>query len=221
MNQPSTLAPTGSKTRKLVLQLIFGAVTGGAVTFLTLNAIEGSGFDLENPSRVFALLVGLVFILMGLFVGLGAAIPGLGSRLLNVEDEDELRDLQKPLWRSAAVVLLIGAMMLVLALAEAGDWSGLVSARAAAIVILACVLGTCLLSYIGRNDNDELMRSIAREGSAWAMYACLAVFTVWGSLAHLGYAPWITPLGMVSAMLAILLVAIFAVCGVRGVLKVR
>lgn len=221
MNQPSTLAPTASKTRKLVMQMVVGAISGGAVTFLTLNAIEGSGFNLDDPSRVLALLVGLVFAVMGLFVGLGVAVPGPGSRLLNVEDEEELREMRKPLWRSAAVVLLMGAMMLALALAGASDWAGLVSPKAALVAVGGCILGTALLSYFGRNDNDELMRSIAREGAAWGMYACLALFTVWGSLAHLGYAPWITPLGMVSALLAILLVAIFAVCGVRGVLKVR
>ena len=221
MNQPSTAAPAASKTRKLLTQVIFGAIAGGAVTFLTLNAIEGSGFDLDDPSRVLALLVGLVFAIMGLFVGLGAAMPGPGSRLLNVEDEGELRELRRPLWRSAAVVLLMGAMMLVLALAGASDWPGLISPKAALVAVAGCILGTALLSYFGRNDNDELMRSIAREGAAWGMYACLAIFTVWGSLAHLGYAPWITPLGMVSALLAIMLLAIFAACGVRGVLLPR
>ena len=221
MNQPSTVAPTGGKTRKLVLQILFGAITGGVMTFLTLNAIEGRGFDLDNPSRVIALLIGLVFVLMGLFVGLGVAMPGAGSHLLNVEDEAELREQRRPLWRSAAVVLLMGAMMLALAFAGAGDWAGLLSPKTAAIVVGGCILGTSVLSYLARNDNDELMRSIAREGAAWGMYACLAIFTVWGSLAHLGFAPWITPLGLVSALLAILLIAIFTVCGVRGVLKPR
>ena len=221
MNQSSTLAPAGSKTRKLVMQMIVGAIAGGATTFVTINAIEGSGFDLDDPSRVIALLVGLVFVVMGMFVGLGVAMPGPGSRLLNVEDEEELREQRKPLWRSAAVVLLVGAMMLALALSGASDWPGLLSPEAAAVVIGGCIFGISLLSYFTRHDNDELMRAIAREGAAWGMYACLAIFTIWGSLAHLGYAPWVTPLGMVSALLAILLVAIFVVCGVRGVLKPR
>lgn len=221
MNQPSTVAPAKANMRKLVMQLIFGAIAGGAMAFLTLNGIERFGFNLDNPSRVIALAIGLIFVLMGLFVGFGVAAPKPGSRLLNVEDEDELREQRQPLWRSAAVVLLVGAMMLALALAGASDWPGLVSPEAAAIIIGGCILGISLLSYLGRNDNDELMRSIAREGAAWGMYACLAIFTVWGSLAHLGFAPWITPLGMVSALLAILLVAIFTVCGVRGVLRPR
>ena len=221
MNQPSTVAPAGSKTRKLVMQMIFGAIAGGAITFVTINAIEGSGFNLDDPSRVIALLVGLVFVVMGMFVGLGVAMPGPGSRLLNVEDEEELREQRQPLWRSAAVVLLVGAMMLALALAGASDWPGLLSPGAAAIVIGGCILGISLLSYLTRHDNDELMRSIAREGAAWGMYACLAIFTIWGSLAHLGYAPWITPLGMVSALLAIQLATIFVLCGVRGLLKPR
>ena len=135
---------------------------------------------------------------MGMVVGFGVAMPGPGSHLLNVEDEAELREQRSPLWRSAVVVLLVGAMMLALSLAGAGDWSGLLSPDAAAIVVGSCILGTSLLSYFGRKDNDELMRSIAREGAAWGMYACLAIFTVWGSLAHLGYVAWITPLGLVN-----------------------
>ena len=222
MNQSShAVAATGSKTRKLVVQMLVGAVAGAAVTLLTLNAIEGAGFNLDDPSRVSALLVGLVFLLMGAIVGLGVAMPGPGAHLLNVEDADELREQRKPLWRSAVSVLLIGTMMLALALAGGGDWAGIVSRQAAVIAVGAAVAGTTLLSLLARNDHDELMRSLAREGAACGMYASLAIFIVWGSLAHLGYAPWITPLGMVSAMLAIMLAAIFAVCGLRGVLTPR
>ena len=221
MSQSSTAAPTGSKARKVYLQMAIGAIAGAGVTFLILTMVKGSGFAMDDLSRLTALAIGIIFALMGLFVGIGVAMPGPGSRVLNVEDEEELREQRTPLWRSAVAVLLIGAMMLALALAGAGDWPGVVSPQSAAMVVGVSVIGISILSYVGRNDNDELMRSIAQEGSAWGMYASLAIFIVWGSMAHLGYAPWITPLGMVSALLAIMLAAIFIVCGVRGVLKPR
>ena len=221
MTQTSATAPTKSKTRKVAIQLIAGALAGAVATYLIIGAIEGSNFNLDDPSRVSALLIGIIFALMGVFVGLGAMMPGPGSRLLNVEDEEELRDLRTPLWRGAIVMLLIGIMMGTLALAGGRDWPGIVSPPLAAIVVAAAVLGTALLSYFGRNDNDELMRSIAREAAAWGMYSCLTIFSIWGSLAHLGYASWITPLGMVSALLAIQLLVIQVVCAKRGLYKPR
>ena len=221
MSQSSTNAPPRSKTRKMVMQMVIGALAGASVTFLLLNAFEGSGFNLDDPSRVMALLVGIVFLMMGLICGFGAVMPGPGSRLLNVEDEGELRELRTQLWHGAAVMVLLGAMMGILALAGASDWAGLVSRQAAALAVAGGVLGTALLSYIARNDNDELTQSIAQQAAAWAMYACLTIFTLWGGLAHLGYAPWITPLGMVAALMAIQLVTVTVACAVRGLLKPR
>jgi hypothetical protein len=185
------------------------------------SGIEGSGSDLGDPSRTMALLVGIVFALMGLFVGLGAAMPGPGSRLLNVEDEEELRDLRTPLLRSAMVMVLAGAMVGTLGLANGNGWQGIISPTMAARAVGGCLLGIALLSYLGRDDNDELMRSIARQAAAWGMYAALTVFVVWGSLAHLGYVSWITPLDMVSALMVLQLLAITAVCARRGVLQPR
>ena len=220
MSQSSTTAPTGSKTRKLLLQMAVGAITGAVVTFLALQSVEGSGLDLGDPARVLALLLGIVFGLMGIFVGVGTAMPGPGSRLLNVEDEEELREQRKSLWTGAIVCLLVAAMMITLALAGA-DGQGLVSREAAAAILAAATIATAVVSYVGRNDYDELMRAISQEGMAWGMYVSMTVFMIWGSLAHLGYAPWISPLGMVGGLLAIQLLVIFVVCGRRGLLRPR
>ena len=221
MSEFSAAGPVPAKTRKLVLQVAIGAIVGGAASFGVLKAIEGTGFNLDDPSRVAALGIGLVFILMGTLVAFGLALPGPGARLLNVEDADELREQRRPLVRSAASILLIGVMMIALALAGGPESTGLISREAAAIAFAAIAVITTLVSFGAHKDNDELMRSIAREGSAWGFYASLAIFTTWGALAHLGYVAWITPLGMVSALLAIMLAAIFIVCGVRGVLTPR
>lgn len=221
MTRESIAAPSRPNIRKMILQSIVGAVCGAIVTYLALQLVEGRGFDLDDPSRVAALGVGLVFLLMGTIVGLGVALPGPGAHLLNVEDADELREQRRPLWRSALVILLIGAMMTAFALAPGPDWVGLVSRQAAAIALAVTVVASTSLSFLGHKDQDELMRAIAREGSAWGFYASLAIFVVWGGLAHLGFVAWITPLGMVSALLAIMLAAIFIVCGVRGVLTPR
>ena len=101
MNQTSSAAaPVGaSKVRKLAMQMVAGAAVGASVTFGLLTFVGKSRFDLDDPSRVIALVTGLVFALTGLVVGLGVMAPKSGAHLLNVEDAEELREQRGPLWR--------------------------------------------------------------------------------------------------------------------------
>ena len=48
-----------------------------------------------------------------------------------------------------------------------------------------------------------------------------ALALIWGSLAYLGFAPWISPLGALAGIFAVQLFAVFAVCGKRGLLAPR
>lgn len=221
MNQSSAAAAPRSALRKFVLQVLVGAVSGAAASFLALRFLDSSGFDLDNPSRASALGVGLVFLVMGAFVLIGVALPGAGSRLLNVEDAEELREQRGALWASAVVMMAMGGLMGALALAGGDDWAGMISRQAAVVVLAVVLVAATILSVTVSKGHDELMRSVAREGAAWGFYASLAIFVVWGGLAHLGYVAWITPLGMVSALMAIMLLAVFIVCGVRGLLMPR
>ena len=221
MSQYPATKSKAAKSRKLVLQLVVGAVAGAATTFAVLSALDGSGFSLDDPSRMAALLTALIFLLMGLFVGLGTAAPGPGARLLNVEDEDEIRDQRRLLGRSSVVIILIGAIMLTLALAGSANWEGFIPPRAAAAIGGVCLVGVIALSWAGRKDTDELLRSMSLEASAWAMYACLLIFTIWGSLAHLGLVAWISPLGLISTLMLVNLVAIYVVTARRGMLRPR
>jgi len=47
------------------------------------------------------------------------------------------------------------------------------------------------------------------------------LFGGWAALAHLGYAQWITPLGLLSGLALVQLAAIFWVVGERGMLMPR
>ena len=221
MNQSSAGAVPKSALRKLVLQMLVGAASGAAVTFLALRFFGSSGLDLHDPSRASALGIGLVFLVMGAFVLIGVALPGAGSRLLNVEDAEELREQRGALWPSAIVIMAIGGLMGALALAGGSDWAGMISRQTAAVVLAVVLVAATILSIMVNKGHDELMRSVAQEGAAWGFYASMAIFVVWGGLAHLGYVAWITPLGMVSALMAIMLLAVFIVCGVRGLLMPR
>ena len=217
MSQPSITAPTGSKTRKLIMQMVVGAIAGASVTYLALGAIEGSGFDLDDPSRVGALLIAIVFLLMGVFVGAGVLVPGLGARILNVEDAEELREQRRLLADSAIGCVLIGVFLLALA-AAGGDG---MSRTTIAVVAGLCLAGILVTSVRSMSGIDELMRRISTESSALALYAIVVLVGGWAALAHLGFTPWIEPLALIATFALVELAAIFWVCGKRGLLKER
>ena len=215
-------APLGaSKIRKMALQMVAGAIVGAAVTFAVLTFVGKSRFDLGDPARVIALCVGLVFALIGLCVALGVLAPKPGAHLLNVEDEEELREQRGQLGRAALVMLALGGAVLVLSLARVGGSPGLFSTQVAAMAAAACVVVAGVVGFAGRNDQDELMRSVSREAMTWAMYALTLLLGFWGAAAHLGFARWIGPLGLINALLIVQLVAIFAVSAKRGLLRPR
>ena len=223
MNQTSSVAASAGapKTRKMLLQMGVGAIAGAGVTFGLLTMIGKSGFDHDDPSRVVALITGLVFALTGLAVGLGVLAPRGGAHLLNVEDAEELREQRGPLWRGAVVMLLIGAIMLALALVRVEGSQGVLSPGVAAGIAAVSFAVVAVLSFAARHDHDELMRSVSREAMTVAMYAATVVLGVWGAAAHLGYAEWITPLGAVSTLLLLQLGAIIVVSAQRGLFRPR
>ena len=100
-----------SKRGRLLLQMLVGAVLGGSVTYGSLMLIKGRMPILDDPQRLVAIGIGLIFFLMGLFVAVAAAIPRPGSVLLNVEDEEELREPGPDLRNSALMCGLIGIII--------------------------------------------------------------------------------------------------------------
>lgn len=210
-----------SRTGKLIMQMAIGAVVGGALAYAFLAMVGKDVMSAADPARIVAMILGIVLVLMGLFVGFGTAAPKAGAHLLNVEDESELREQRAALGLSAVTIVLLGGIMLALAVATVGERPGALPASLAAIIIGSCLVALIALSYYMRNDYDELMLAVSAEASAWAMYACLTLFTVWGSLAHLGYATWISPLGLVCALMVIELAAIIIATARRGLLKTR
>ena len=54
-----------------------------------------------------------------------------------------------------------------------------------------------------------------------AMYGLTVVFGVWAALAHLGFAGWIDPLGLLASLLAISLLVIMLISAKRGLFRPR
>jgi hypothetical protein len=65
---------------------------------------------------------------------------------------------------------------------------------------------------------DELWRQLSWECAGMAFSIALPLITFWGALAHLGLATNFTPLGVIAALMASLLIGSFAAIGRRGML---
>jgi hypothetical protein len=207
-----------SAVRKFVFQMAVGAVVGvvSAALFLRL----GKPFlPLTDGIGMFAACMGMLYVILGLFVGFGAAAPGAGARFLNVEDAEELREQRSMLGFSAVSCCLAGLFLLILSVGPA-------TASEAGSSALALAAGGCLIAAIvsGKlcvDRCDELMRQICAEASVLTLNLGLVLLSAWGALAHLGLVAWITPLGLLSGFSLFYLLVSFWVVGRRGMLKPR
>src|SRR3546814_6239008 len=76
--------------RKMALQALIGALAGGGGMFALMWLLDGETLHWQ-PSQIILAGVGLIYVLMGLFVGLGVLAPrALGQRMLNVADAEEI-----------------------------------------------------------------------------------------------------------------------------------
>ncbi len=204
--------------RKLLIPALIGAVAGYAAAAAMMHVIDSSAVGGLGESATIAALVGVIYTLIGLGVGFGAASPGIGARFLNVEDADELREQKKVLILSGASMALWGASILALALAAPDG--PVPQGLALAVAIGGLVIGTWL-SVPAYRASDELMRAISLEAGALSYGLVLLFAGLWAILAHLGYFAAPAPLDLLSLFYVVVLVASFIVVGWRGMLAPR
>lgn len=128
------------KLRKVALQLLLGAVTGGLAMSGIIWALHGQEGLLDDPARMAALGTAMVYGLMALVVALGSAAPKVGSHALNVEDADELIEQRPNLLIGAASFLLVAILLVSLAVARGGGVEGLLAPATAGIIAGTCAL---------------------------------------------------------------------------------
>ena len=210
----------GVKTRKLIVQLVSGAIVGALFTFFFLETAD-KVVDFQDPARLSAVAAGIIYILMGGIVAVGAIMPGAGAKFLNVEDAAEIVEERGKLWPSAIVCMLVGIMLLALALTPGGGLPGAVSPGVAGYIAAASFAALIVVSLWMRGKIDEFSRSLGTESAAMALYLSTLLFGGWGALAHLGYVEWIAPLGVLAGFALLQLLAMFWVIGRRGLLMPR
>ena len=211
-------AQNKSKLKKIALPAAIGAVCGFIVAFGVTWFSDDIGETGLSASAEIATLVGALYLMVSVFVGLGTLRPGTGAKLLNVEDADELREQRTLLLNSSYGMGLWGLALIVLAL----------SGTTAPIAPLAGLIVTVVLYVLGLYftvrayaHSDELMTAVNREAAVWSYGLAFAVLGGWSAVAHVEYIGGPGPLDVLSVFYAMVLIATFIAAGRRGMLNIR
>lgn len=209
-----TREPVRPNFRKLVLQLLSGAVVGAVAGFAIANFVPQLD-RFVGAGAVALAAVGLVYVAMGLFVGLGLVFPGLGAKLLNVEDQDDLTDQRTILTGSAVGSTFLGAALMLVAVSGP---QGLVPGVVAVSALGLAIVLLCAITILQWRHYDELMRGVSMEASAFMVGILFPAVSLWAVLAHIGHAAPIDPLGLIALLAGSMLLATFIAAGRRGLL---
>jgi hypothetical protein len=204
--------------KKLLIPALIGGVVGFFSAMAALQFIEGPAIGGLGESATIAALVGVLYIVIGLSVGLGTASPKVGARFLNVEDADELREQKKVLMWSGSGMVLSGISLMALALAAP---DGPVPQAAALALGVGGMVISVAMSVVVYRQCDELMRAVNLEAAAIGYSLVLLVVGLWAMLAHLGYAAAPVPLDLLTLFHVLVLVASFIATARRGMLTPR
>lgn len=218
-NVKQATAAGRSKALKFAKQMAIGSIIGGGTTYAVLTLIDDRVALFDDPQRMIALVAGLVFAMMALFVGFGVAAPDPGSKLLNVEDAEELRERRPELGIGVILIALTAAILILLSVTSIDGSPGLISERVSTVSVMLCFVALAIGGFLARNQGDELDKLLGVESASLAMSLSLTFFGGWGILSYLGHVPWIGPLGLFAGLLITYLAAIFWVIGRRGLMN--
>lgn len=207
-----------TKGPKLIFQLACGGIVGGLAGYSVAGLLGAEMAKTLHLDQVIVGGIGLIYVLMGLICAVGIAFPTLGSRMLNVEDAEEIGDQKRMLTGSSICMLALGAALLILPMARPdgaitplGGFGGLMAALATLVVI----------TIRDWKHYDEMMVQMSRDAGNFAFCGIGLVLLIWASAAwaELAYAP--TPLGLVATVSGGFLLAAFFAGARLGLLRPR
>ncbi len=211
--------------RKIAVQAAIGGIAGAGGMIAVLSLVDGPGGRDWAPSAIILIGVGLIYALMGLFVGIGTLAPRLlGQRLLNVTDAEEIVEERAHMGASAVCCLILGMALMLLAhsvatAAEGG--AGLVTPPVAYGLLVAVLSLFTLVSVWMWRSFDELWRQLTIDTGAIAGNLLMPVLILWGGASAVGLADGPNALDLVSLSFGALLLASFVAAGWRGMMTPR
>lgn len=201
--------------RKLWGQLLIGGAFGAIISLVYHLYFEPLVEQGGGAGASALATIGMLYCVMGLFVGLGLVFPAMGTKLLNVEDRDDLADQRAILTGSAVCCIALGIAFLMLALSgPQGQISGVLAAGALAFALILSLV----ISVVQWKLYDEMTRGISMEVSAFMAAIQVPAISLWALLTHLGWAGPIDPLGLIALLAGAMLPASLLAAGRRGLL---
>ena len=203
------------KLGKVLVRMVIGGVVGFAAMKFGLESGLGPLLRGAGPGAAALAGFGLMFALIGVFVGLGTALPGLGARVLNVGGREDIEDQRAMLGGSAVSCVMLGLGMVLLALAGEG---GPVPAIMGLSAFIFALLLTAAITLLQWPRYDELWRRLSLEGAAWGGSLLAMGLLVWGSLAAVNLVALPDATGLIALIMGLNLLGCFIAIGRRGML---
>lgn len=203
------------KGRKLVFQLVSGGIVGGLAGYFGLGLLDEKNMAAD---QMILSGVGLVYLLMGLIVGVGLIAPKLGSNILNVEDAEEIRDQRRILTGSTICMVSLGVALMALPMAGQG---GSISPLAGFGGLLAALALLIVISIRDWKYYDEMLLQLSRDAGNLAFCGIGSVLLIWSAAASLGLATAPAPTALVALISGGFLLAIFVASARKGLLHPR
>ena len=197
------------------VRMLIGGVVGFAAMKFGLEGGLGPLLRGAVPGSAALAGFGLIYGLMGLFVGIGVAVPALGAKVLNVGGREDIEDQRAQMMGGAVSCLALGIGMILLALAKPG---GAVPGAVGAAAFGFALLLTAVITLLQWRGYDELWRNMSLESAAWGGTLIAMTLLVWGALALIGRAVLPDPAGLVALVMGLQLLGTFIAIGRRGLL---
>jgi hypothetical protein len=213
-NQPASL-------RNMIKFAIIAAGAAAIAYFgfrMGIRLRDEGGLGEIRASELVAAMIGFLYVLLAIVIGIGLPSPRFGAVFLNVEDAEDLREQRRMLAYATAGLATMGVPLVLLSLAGPG---GILPPFVALAIALILFVSATLFAVAQWRHMDELARRLSQECSAMTCYLIMAIGGGWSMLAHLGFAAAPAPLDWLSMFYALVLVAGFIVAGRRGLLKPR
>lgn len=207
-----------SKLRKLVVPMLLGGVVGFLAMMGLNHVLDSEWIGNLSRSAEIAAMVGTFYVIIALGVGAGVLSPALGSKFMNVEDAEELREQRPMLLYSAVAMVLFGVALVALALAGP---AGILSNGQALWIASTTFIAGAAIAVFSYRHSDELMLAVNLEATAVTYALILFAMGGWAMCAHLGFARVPAPLDWITSFYTLMLVGTFVAAGRRGMLKVK
>jgi hypothetical protein len=204
-----------TKWGKLAKQLLGGGILGAFCGYFGTEQLIRAEATADQAAVIG---VGFVYLLMAILCAAGLAMPKLGAKMLNVEDEEELQEQRRVLTGSSIAMAAIGIAMVLLGAAEKGGWVSPVAALDALLIAFALSI---IITWRDWKYYDELMLQVSRDAGNFAFLGVGSAIMLWSAAAHLDFVDPLSPLMLVALITGGMLLAVFIAAGLRGMLHPR